>query len=92
MAYDQSYNDAFGGNAQLGQRTIMAVTQQALNIYASSSTTSAVHVARRALATKVLNDPAGYGQRFLYVTALGNNSDNALDNAISNAWNAMAGA
>jgi hypothetical protein len=54
-------------------------------------------LARRALAIKVLTDPASWGQRLAYAVAAHtaittSSSDDDLDNVLTTAWNALAGA
>jgi hypothetical protein len=92
MAYRTDYDKAFGGEGDLGQRVALSVVAAALAIYSENPATEG-HALRAALATKVLNDPAGYGARFLYVAAIGAlKTDAGIDTSVASAWNAMAGA
>ena len=91
MPYRAQFDNAFAGGDLLQRATLACVTA-ALSIYAENPATSG-HALRAALATKVLNDPAGYAAKFLYVCALGaQTTDAGCETSIAAAWNCMAGA
>ena len=61
----------------------------------TNTATSSVHVARRALATKVLNGPESYGRDFalaLVTTQTAPYTDPVILAGVNAAWDAMAGA
>ena len=92
MPYRNQYDIAFGGDGDLRQRVALSIVAQAQTIYATSTASTTVNVARRALANRVLNDPAAHIDQFLYVAALGGQTDAAVDASVTAVWNAMAGA
>lgn len=91
MPYRADYDAAFGGQGDLGQRVVLSVVAAALAIH-SENPAAPGHALRAALATKVLNDPAGYGAKFLYVAAIGAlKTDAGVDTSVAAAWDAMSG-
>ena len=93
-SYRAGFDLVTGGESDTTQKTTMAAVSAAQTIYAASTTTSSLHVARRVLATKVLNGPDAYGRNFalaLAVTQSQPYTDAVLLAGVNAAWDAMAG-
>lgn len=99
LTFQQAYDNVIALAGTVGHRTEIAIVTAAQTIYAELNTTPG-HAARAALATKVLNTPDAYVQPFTFVVATDPTivaggvipTDAQILTAVTNAWNAMAGA
>lgn len=94
-SYRAGYDLVTSGDADLSQKATMAAISAALTQYATNTNTSTVHIARRTLATKVLQSPESYGRDFalaVVVTQSAPYTDAVLLAGVNAVWDAMAGA
>lgn len=98
FTYSTAYSAAAGGDASLQQRCVVSGVKTAQNVY-NEGTGVTGHTARAVFATKVLNAPQSYGQVFAFIASMsapifaaGTATDTDIDNALSAAWNVLAGA
>jgi len=99
LTYQQAYDNVIALTGTVGHRTEIAAITAAQAIYSESGATPG-HAARATLATAVLNNPDAYAARFLFAVAtdptiVANGvlpTDAQILTAVTNVWNAMAGA
>lgn len=95
MAY--AADDTLSNDATFRGKVRMSMVNAARQIATEARTVkAALDVKRNLLAVKVLNDPAGYLDRFVQASIEGGtlvtgSTDAAIDTAISSVWNGIAG-
>ena len=99
LTYQQAFDNVIALTGTVGHRAEIAAITAAQTIYKEDPATVG-HAARAVLATAVLNNPDAYAQRFLFAVAtdptiVANGAvptDAQILTAVTNVWNAMAGA